>query len=924
MITKLIIGNKEQAMVTELPVPLNYKIADIQEPDKVSATFSYAIKLNGTNEINTLFENIFEVNLITNTFNKNKNTDCKYLVDEILIFEGYLQLLKITKQPSGLYVYDCTVKGTNGNLFSDIGDALIIGNTDASKDLDFSEFNHTYTRANQIASYANYATGANYHYGFVNNGTNNGSDVNFAVENFIPMFPIKVYLDKISAKYGYTFDSSFMNSALYKRLYLYPNLFGVKMTQAQIEAKQLYIGKTTDTAVFDNTPYDVAYNNESAPYFDLGNQHGSGADFIQLNSNGYYNVVAKCIIEFSFTHTEPTVTKAYGQYQLFSQIGSTKDYVNYVNRNINQNGYNGGVDTLVNKSEVYTFTNEVASGEIFGSAGEYFWNKIIPVFNIIEYRNASNAVVTTGTGTFTIKLKVGSEMYVLCTQKTIVAGDTLAANNALPINIKQKDLLKAIINAFNLQLEPNKATPKQIACEPFDDFYNDFIDSSYENSIDTDKDIVSNINSLKNKRYLFTYKDDTDAYNDDYKKSFGETYGTHIETVESDFINSDSKTEIVFSPTPMVANVQLGIAQPKIFKIESNQVKPFANNIRLLLASGTKVAPNYYNYSDASAGNSITTNDYSHVGHLDDFNSPTIDLNFGIPRKLYYTYPQAYYTNANLFNMYHKNKIDSITDKDAKFISAFLWVNSLKINQFSFRHRLFIKDAYYIVNAINNYNVLNETSTQYELFKLRKSNVFTPTTTPVSGIEVETDNNSTNHLKANGSVTNGSGVINLGTNCVAIGENIVIQASSFNVTAIGTNISIANGVSNVMAINCNDIEITESNSNYINNVLVYPFNQLTVEVITASTKSLTLNDNVVVCDTSSNNIEIIMPDPATAFVFGVSKEYTIKKYATANTVTIKPFASELVESSSSIVLTKNLTSVVLVTDGVDWYVKANK
>ena len=62
-------------------------------------------------------------------------------------------------------IYECSIKGEGGSLFTDIGDNYITGNADVTKDLDFSAYNHTYDRPTQIFSRGNAGAGFGYIYG---------------------------------------------------------------------------------------------------------------------------------------------------------------------------------------------------------------------------------------------------------------------------------------------------------------------------------------------------------------------------------------------------------------------------------------------------------------------------------------------------------------------------------------------------------------------------------------------------------------------------------------------------------------------------------------------------------------------------------------------------------------------------------------
>lgn len=195
--TRLEILNTSQAIAKDIPISINFVLADVREPDKRNASFSKTISLYATNEINKLFENIFEVNISTQYFNKNLKTDVKYYVNELLNFEGDLQLIKINLQPDNNIVYECSIIGAGGSVFVEIGDKYITGNADSADDLDFSAYDHTYDRDTQIATRANLGSGIDVLYPFIDRGSNGGSDTVFSVTDFLPCFTVYEYISKV-------------------------------------------------------------------------------------------------------------------------------------------------------------------------------------------------------------------------------------------------------------------------------------------------------------------------------------------------------------------------------------------------------------------------------------------------------------------------------------------------------------------------------------------------------------------------------------------------------------------------------------------------------------------------------------------------------------------------------------------------------
>ena len=785
-------------IAVNIPISLNYNLADVRNPDQRKASFSKTINLNGTNEINKLFENIFSVNVATQYFNKNLKTPVRYLVNEIENFSGDLQLIKININPDNSIVYECSIIGAGGSLFVDIGEKYITGNANTSDDLDFSAYNHNYTRANQIGSRTTYlGTGTGYVYPLIDRGTNGGSDIEWNVKDFLPCFSIYEYISKIIAATGRTFTSTFLNTAEFKKLYCYPNINNVELSQAQLDNQQFYVGLSTDVLAPDYSLITVNHNNTSTlGFFDLGSQ-ASGTT-ATLNQSGYYNIVANNTYSVSFTHTDPTVVKA----DISSKTGtvfikrSTDGGATYSNLALGTESYFGdqynGIQNL-NIGATFYWSTSVATGEQFFTAGDKFQHFSIVRYAfgavVATYYNAAGGIVTTGTGTITTKLASGqnkTSFYALISNKTVVEGNALLVNRSLPTKIKQKDFFKSIVQAFNLYVDVDPDNENNLIIETFDEFYDaDIVD--YENKTDLAKEQSINPNLLEGKRYIFAYKSDADYYNTLYQNTWNETYGTEQIDVVNDFIKSDKKNELIFSGTPQAANYGLGIAMPRIYQQDGTNKKTIAANIRILYCA-VKTTANAYTYKQQGLSDLIT-NEYLYAGMEDDPFNPTVSLMFGPPKEVYYNYINAYFTTNNLYNRYHRNYLKNLIDKDAKFVTKYLWLNERDIYLFNFRNRLFIDGAYYIVNKIENYNPLELTSTKVELVKLLETDAFTPTSVLISGDTAINAGQDQQNYRLNSSLNVGTNIQNRGANCLAIGENIVIPASCTNLIVFGSNIT---------------------------------------------------------------------------------------------------------------------------------------
>jgi hypothetical protein len=106
---------------------------------------------------------------------------------------------------------------------------------------------------------------------------------------------------------------------------------------------------------------------------------------------------------------------------------------------------------------------------------------------------------------------------------------------------------------------------------------------------------------------------------------------------------------------------------------------------------------------------------YPYLGHLNDPQYPIYDLNFGQTLGLYY--PQTLITNNNLYNIYWENFINELSDRDSRIITAEFYLTPFDIADFKFNDNIFIKDQYFKVNKIINYDPTTESLVKIELIK---------------------------------------------------------------------------------------------------------------------------------------------------------------------------------------------------------------
>jgi hypothetical protein len=106
---------------------------------------------------------------------------------------------------------------------------------------------------------------------------------------------------------------------------------------------------------------------------------------------------------------------------------------------------------------------------------------------------------------------------------------------------------------------------------------------------------------------------------------------------------------------------------------------------------------------------------YPYVGHLDDIDAPTFDLNFGVPQVVYYA--ATIYTNNNLY-AYHEKFIKEIVSRFGKLLTCYLMIDSDIINKLDFRNLINIDGVVYRLQKINDYDSGKGQSTMVELIRI--------------------------------------------------------------------------------------------------------------------------------------------------------------------------------------------------------------
>ena len=340
-----------------------------------------------------------------------------------------------------------------------------------------------------------------------------------------------------------------------------------------------------------------------------------------------------------------------------------------------------------------------------------------------------------------------------------IYGGTIDIPACIDPDITQNGFLKDIIQRFNLVILTNPNDASNLLIEP----YNDFIASGelkdWTNKLDTSKEvIIKDTTSIQKKTINLSDLEDKDLYNKSIKENYpnANVFGhIRIDNFNNEFASGELKNDAIFSP----------FINSQVFRNEDEQGGTFLPNLTvqydftynrtsatLVENKATETKPKLFYYSGTRTqilntngeqisiyvhradADSVTAMNFKHyalcspfdltatttstltqsnqsvywnatppiVGNLSVFN---YDINFGS------------WFNNTLYGKYWKPYLDNIYSDQARIMECNLNLTEVDVFNFSFADEYFIKEAYWRILKISNYQVGGKASTKVTLIK---------------------------------------------------------------------------------------------------------------------------------------------------------------------------------------------------------------
>lgn len=682
--TEIYIEDQLIDLLKDIGTDFTYSIDDVKDFGSKNTSFSRTISIPATARNNQIFGFAFEINMahehnmdlpnVNTNFTASQAAKCEVYIDRIQIFKGVIRILEMVSD-KGATEYQCAVFGELGGFITELQNRRL-------EDLDFSQYNHTYN-VTEIEDSWDVVNGSGYFYPLIDYGNVSTNKDDFSVSTFRPALYVKEYIEKIFEETTYTLNCDFFDTAFFKTLIIPNNSQGIRGTNDRFilgtkTSSQVLLNSNTPTARSADLPFDITTL--------LDVTENAGKSIFTYTAN---------------TKTVRTIAAITGIYQTDAASSITATL------------YIAGI-------AVQAFTqNTFSANNPFSFAFDITGN----IANTNTVRIEISVPVTANTYIVTISSASINLAQITSQIVDVAYNGVISINENLPKGIFQKDFFLSICKMFNLYVFQDNINEKQINISPYIDFYS----SAVTNSLDFSQKIdigspmsIKPMSQLNARYYAYRYTDDIDYYNENYKNKYVQSYGDFLYDSEFDYVKDTAGTNIIFAPSVLRLHSGQDKYHSEIYKLSNynTQEDPMDSVIRILMAKKITGVTSYHIKSGAngSGSNLATLTSYGYAGHLNDPVTPTIDINFGVPKEL--QFPATTYPTNNLFNTYHLPYLLEITDMESKLLTCRVYLTAVDIYNLDFSKYIWINGVLFRLNKVSSYDPTSYRTTQVELLKV--------------------------------------------------------------------------------------------------------------------------------------------------------------------------------------------------------------
>ena len=702
------------------PIKLTLSVEDITNAEAKSV-FSRTFRVPATSANNIFFKHAFLIDGVD--YDVTVKKPAEIIVDGAEFRQGHIRLQRIfTNGAQDKIDYEIIFLGETRDFSSAIGDASMCS-------LNMPELSHTINGANVELSWDAYPESASLTAGLKNgdvlyplvdfgntydeNGNAEqtrvavaGSGNNFTssghpleLARLKPMIRARKIFGKIFENTGYTFTSTFLDSAFFKQVYVsaWGNESAIDLSG---DANSTNTMSATDSN--DEGGDSELYIGESVSDPSSGNTattDGKNYQYIPESAGSYYvaQVAGSYIIRAQAFYAGEG-----GQQPPFSPIDGR---------------------LIIQKSTGGSYTD--ASVGAYGSGN----GSTLTVQGIISL-NAGDKVRIYGD----IEFPQYIEQSVFRNKEfeVVSAPGNALPNASLDCDYKQIDFIKDILTTYRLVMAPDASDSKNFIIEPFINYIASGDLYDWSDKLIRDKDLVIEpLFNTQSDQIDFTHKDDGDWVNIYHTQAYKNTFGYLQFDSGNELLKGTRKIETNWAPTPLTQitgapNTSEFIIPQMTTKSAGDagtQHNPIKPKTRLLFYNGMQ--PTGFTGNNGWHLEDITghISNYPLVSYYNEWpmdqDTQVLNWNVDVP---YWgtgvTGINGLATAQDLYTTYWSGYIQSLYNSRARRVTGYFTLNNVDLQNFSFDDIVFLDGAYYRPERINDAQIGVTGPVKVQLIKL--------------------------------------------------------------------------------------------------------------------------------------------------------------------------------------------------------------
>ena len=548
---------------------LSNNVTGLFDVGLLPSDFTRQISLPGTKVNNAFFEHAYDISIASPfIFATNRKVPAYFDFDSVYLSQGYIQLNKVNVRANKfIESYEITIYGSLSSFGRDISlayltdlDSLSIYNHTSSYNNISESWNRNLFGGDIVYPLADYGSGYEFTQGQLNLFGIDDQDGALSVQNFKPAIRVKPVWDAIFDYAGYTYSSSFMNSAFLDDVYMicnnalkYPEYDGVDLeTYGKIKVGAISGSGMTDITLTSGSWTTLPWFNELS---DPQNFYTNGAYKVEktTNLNGALNINinVSCSV-----NNMPGTFSANGTWQIrMLETGSStpygvravQSYIRFFDQ-LQQSRGATGINT----------TYELASQFVFSSipAGNYYF----------QIRQSPNNPPPTAQPLVTLDPQGTSKSFLEIKEvKQAADGRVMDIPSNMPFGttgIKMIDFITGIQKKFNLVIYPDKTKPNQFIVETFNDWTNKGQILDFNQYINLDEKIeYIPANNLAVNQLNFGDTLDGDYISQQFSKGANREYGKSYYTDTNNFYSQGTfNVKTTFASSPLIRIAGTGLS----------------------------------------------------------------------------------------------------------------------------------------------------------------------------------------------------------------------------------------------------------------------------------------------------------------------------------------------------------------------------